>query len=75
MSLSRDSSAGDGFTSYRELFEAAVQPFILVDPYADRVVEANPAACKLLGCDRGLLLQLSFSKLHAGQLGASCLGC
>jgi len=43
---------------------------LLLDPHADQIVDANPAACALLGYDRALLRQTRISALHAGQLPA-----
>ena len=39
-------------------------------PHADEIVDANPAACRLLGYDRALLRETRFSALHAGQVPA-----
>jgi PAS domain S-box-containing protein len=51
-------------------FDFAADPMMLLDPHADRIVDANPAVCKLLGYDRTLLLQMKISALHAGQVPA-----
>src|SRR3954471_8961358 len=51
-------------------FDHAVEPALLLDPHADQIVEANPAACALLGYDRALLRQIRISALHGGQLPA-----
>lgn len=51
-------------------FDFASQPMMLLDPYGDRIVDANPAVCTLLGYDRALLRQMKISALHAGQLPA-----
>ena len=51
-------------------FEFAVEPTLLLDPHADLILDANPAACTLLGYDRALLRQTKVSALHAGQLPA-----
>ena len=51
-------------------FESAVEPALLLDPHADLILDANPAACTLLGYDRALLRQTKVSALHAGQLPA-----
>ena len=48
----------------------AAEPTMLLDPHGDRIVEANPAACTLLGYDRALLRQMKISALHAGQVPA-----
>ena len=51
-------------------FEFAIEPTLLLDPHADQIVDANPAACTLLGYDRALLRQTKVSTLHSGQLPA-----
>src|SRR5215510_11590401 len=51
-------------------FEFGIEPTLLLDPYADQVLDANPAACTLLGYDRALLRQTKVSALHSGQLPA-----
>ncbi|MGY3616372.1 sigma 54-interacting transcriptional regulator [Bradyrhizobium sp. USDA 10063] len=51
-------------------FECSIEPALLLDPYADAILDANPAACSLLGYDRALLRQTKVSALHAGQLPA-----
>ena len=47
-----------------------IEPTLLLDPHADLILDANPAACTLLGYDRALLRQTKVSALHAGQLPA-----
>lgn len=51
-------------------FDHLVEPTLLLDPHADQIVDANPAACTLLGYDRALLRETRISTLHAGQLPA-----
>jgi PAS domain S-box-containing protein len=51
-------------------FESSVEATLLVDPFSDQIVDANPAACTLLGYDRALLRQTKASTLHAGELPA-----
>ncbi|SFL90141.1 PAS domain S-box-containing protein [Bradyrhizobium sp. NFR13] len=51
-------------------FDYSVEPTLLLDPHADQIIDANPAACTLLGYDRALLPQIKISALHAGQLPA-----
>ncbi|UZE51383.1 sigma 54-interacting transcriptional regulator [Rhodopseudomonas sp. P2A-2r] len=51
-------------------FDYAVEPTLLLDPDADQIVDANPAACALLGYDRVLLRQTRISALHPGQVPA-----
>jgi PAS domain S-box-containing protein len=40
---------------------------LVVEPNENRVVDANRAACRLLGYDRELLRSLKFTDLHPGQ--------
>ena len=49
-------------------FDFAADPMLLLDPHGDHILEANPAACTLLGYDRSLLRQIKISALHAGQV-------
>ena len=49
-------------------FDYLVEPTLLVDPDTDEIIDANPAACTLLGYDRALLRETKFSALHAGQV-------
>src|SRR5262245_38228000 len=51
-------------------FEFAIEPTLVIDPHADQIIDANPAACSLLGYDRALLRQTKASALHSGQLPA-----
>src|ERR1700737_3449432 len=51
-------------------FDFSIEPTLLLDPDADLIVAANPAACALLGYDRALLRQTRVSALHAGQVPA-----
>ncbi len=51
-------------------FDFASQPMMLLDPHGDRIVDANPAVCTLLGYDRALLRQMKITALHAGQVPA-----
>jgi PAS domain S-box-containing protein len=51
-------------------FDFAAEPMLLLDPHGDRIIDANPAVCALLGYDRALLRQMKISTLHAGQVPA-----
>ena len=42
-------------------FEFGIEPALLLDPHADLILDANPAACTLLGYDRALLRQTKVS--------------
>src|SRR3954467_8978721 len=58
------------FDLHTAAFEFGIEPALLLDPHADLILDANPAACTLLGYDRALLRQTKVSTLHAGQLPA-----
>ena len=49
------------------IFERSPQPMMVIEPNANRVAEANPSVCRLLGYDRELLKSLKFTDLHPGQ--------
>jgi PAS domain S-box-containing protein len=67
--LGATSSASDAVLR-AAAFECSIEPTLLLDPYADVILDANPAACSLLGYDRALLRQTKVSALHTGQLPA-----
>ncbi|MFN3348669.1 sigma 54-interacting transcriptional regulator [Pseudorhodoplanes sp.] len=43
---------------------------LVINPAADLIRDANPAACRLLGCDRAALRAMRVTALHPGQLPA-----
>ena len=49
------------------MFEQHREPMLVLDPLADRIVDANPAAARLLGYDRAVLRAMAASALHPGQ--------
>ncbi len=51
-------------------FDFCGEALLVVDPLTDRLIDANPAACRLLATDRSVLRGTAFSALHAGQLPA-----
>ncbi|MFZ5690431.1 MAG: sigma 54-interacting transcriptional regulator [Pseudomonadota bacterium] len=59
------SSAGFGL-----IFESAAEPMLVINPAADLIRDANPAACRLLGYDRAALRAMRVTALHPGQLPA-----
>lgn len=63
-------ATGDANAAFGSIFEHCPQPLLVFEPVADRIIDANPAACRLLGYDRSLLRALRFSTLHPGQLPA-----
>ncbi|KAB1072447.1 sigma 54-interacting transcriptional regulator [Methylobacterium planeticum] len=48
-------------------FEASREPMLVLDPVADRIVDANAAAARLLGYPRPALAGMAASALHPGQ--------
>nr|WP_279596631.1 sigma 54-interacting transcriptional regulator [Methylobacterium sp. J-001] len=52
------------------VFEQHREPMLVLDPVGDRIVDANPAAVRLLGYDRVVLRAMAASALHPGQLPA-----
>ncbi|MBS4047682.1 MAG: sigma 54-interacting transcriptional regulator [Alphaproteobacteria bacterium] len=49
------------------VFEGAPQAMLVIDPASDRVLDANPAACRLFGYDRETLCATSVTALHPSQ--------
>ncbi|QDO97204.1 PAS domain S-box protein [Ferrovibrio terrae] len=49
------------------VFEGAPQAMLVIDPASDRVLDANPAACRLFGYDRETLCATSVTDLHPQQ--------
>lgn len=49
---------------YQKIFEYSNDAILIVDFETDRVVDANPAACKLLGYTKAQLLELRPSDIH-----------
>ncbi|QDM00126.1 PAS domain S-box protein [Rhodopseudomonas palustris] len=52
------------------VFDGAIEAVLLIDPTLDQIVDANQAACDLLGHGYDSLLQIKFSALHGSQLPA-----
>ena len=55
---------------FGRIFEAAPEPMLALNPSSDRILDANPAACRLLGYDRAALREMRVTALHPGQLPA-----
>jgi PAS domain S-box-containing protein len=53
---------------FDELFEHADDPVFVLDPFEDRIVAANRAACAMLGYTREELLATPVSHVHPGEL-------
>lgn len=49
------------------VFEGAPQAMLVIDPASDRVLDANPAACRLFGYDRAALCAARVTDLHPDQ--------
>lgn len=49
------------------VFEGAPQAMLVIDPAQDRVLDANPAACRLFGYDRAALCATRVTDLHPAQ--------
>ena len=69
MDLALGSAAGSHDVDlHAAAFECAVEPTLLLDPHADLILDANPAACSLLGYDRALLRQTRASALASPSM-------
>ena len=69
----RDTDSLDGWTdlaypSRHMVFEHCAEAIALLDPYNDRFVDLNIAACQLLSYPRQELLEFPVSKLFGHQL-------
>lgn len=49
------------------VFEGSPQAMLVIDPAQDRVLDANPAACRLFGYDRVALCAARVTDLHPAQ--------
>nr|WP_280953901.1 sigma 54-interacting transcriptional regulator [Methylobacterium terrae] len=65
--MTADRGCVAGFGS---VFEAGAEAMLVLDPDADRIVDANEAASRLLGHTRDTLRGMAASALHPGQLAA-----
>lgn len=54
--------------AYGPAFEHSADAMLVADPYGGAVLDANPAACRLLGYDRAVLRGISMAALHPGQI-------
>ena len=62
-------------TRYRMLFQMSPDPVLIVDALTQRIVEANPSACRLLNEEPAALINRSFMELFnvEGQLALQAL--
>ncbi|MDP4005335.1 sigma 54-interacting transcriptional regulator [Methylobacterium sp. NEAU K] len=63
-------AAGSAPGEFGPVFEANPDAMLVVEPKADRIVDANPAAARMLGYPRTALRGARASALHPGQLPA-----
>jgi chemotaxis family two-component system sensor kinase Cph1 len=57
-----------GARLFQRMFEESSDPAFLMDPVNDRIVEANPAGCALLGYTREELLRTTVSDIHPAEM-------
>lgn len=50
------------------LFEESLDPVFIVDPEKDRIIDANPAGCRVLEYTREELLSTPISQIHPAEL-------
>lgn len=58
----------DRQSSFEQLFEESSDAVFITDPHEDRILDANAAACRLLGYPRDELLTTSISEIHPNEL-------
>ena len=68
--MATDLTTTNAKPSFRRIFAGAAEAQLIVDPWNDRILAANVAACHLLGYDEARLLAVRFSALHPGQLAS-----
>jgi PAS domain S-box-containing protein len=59
-----------GAADFGRIFEMCPEAMLVLRPAEDRIVDGNPAACRLLGYDREQVRGLAVTALHPGQLPA-----
>ena len=53
---------------FGRFFDESSEPAYLMDPRDDRIIEANPAGCALLGYTRAELLASTVSDIHPAEM-------
>ncbi len=53
---------------FRKIFEHSNDAIFVIDPARDRILDANPKACGLLGYSRDELLSLPISAIHPDEM-------
>jgi PAS domain S-box-containing protein len=61
--------SGDRGMLFERLFEQSSDPVFVVDPTQDGIIDANHAACAMLGYTREELLATPLSRIHPAELG------
>jgi PAS domain S-box-containing protein len=69
-SLLENRAFADASADFGRIFESAAEPMLVINPATDRILDANPAACALLGHERAALSKMRVTALHPGQLPA-----
>lgn len=60
----RNAALRDSEARFRQVFERSYDAIFLVDVPADRIVDANPAACAMLGYGRSEIAQIPMTTVH-----------
>jgi PAS domain S-box-containing protein len=53
-----------------EALTSSAEPAFVMDPYADRILAANDAGCRLFGYTEAELLETPISQIHPAELAA-----
>lgn len=53
---------------FRNIFDHSNEAIFLIDPEADKILDANPRACQMLQYDREALLALAISDIHPHEM-------
>lgn len=53
---------------YRKIFEHSNDAIFVIDPTRDRILDANPKACGMLGYPRETLLSMPISAVHPNEM-------
>ena len=53
---------------FRKIYENTNDAIFLIDPDADKIIDVNPAACRMLGYSREELLTLPMSTIHPNEM-------
>lgn len=52
---------------FMQLFDQSPEPAYVIDPFADRILAANPAGCAMLGYTQKDLLRTPVSQIHPAE--------